>query len=74
MGALFLVVIGLVLFVLPNQPVEGLHEGARPEKRYVRSYQWAWFALLPAFLYGYMEASMNSNFPIYALRIGLEEH
>lgn len=74
MGALFLIVIGLVLFVLPNQPVEGLHEGARPEKRYARSYQWAWFALLPAFLYGYMEASMNSNFPIYALRIGLEEH
>ena len=36
-------------------------------------YRYAWFALVPAFLYGYMEASMNGNFPIYGLRIGFPE-
>ncbi|WP_309118406.1 MFS transporter [Paenibacillus sp.] len=36
-------------------------------------YRYAWFALIPAFLYGYMEASMNGNFPIYGLRVGFPE-
>jgi len=36
-------------------------------------YRIAWIALLPAFLYGYMEASMNGNFPIYGLRVGFPE-
>lgn len=70
---LFLFVMLLVWYKLPNQKTDTIHGGERPEKRYRRSYSWAWFALLPSFLYGYMEASMNSNFPVYALRIGLEE-
>lgn len=32
----------------------------------------AWAPLLPAFGYGVLEASLNSNFPVYGLRIGLE--
>ncbi|WP_039836726.1 MFS transporter, partial [Paenibacillus sonchi] len=39
-------------------------------RRFVRSYSLAWYALIPALLYGYMEASLNSNFPVYGLRIG----
>jgi len=70
---LFLIVMVLVWYVMPDQKADILSEAAQPEKRYRRSYQWAWFALLPSLLYGYMESSMNSNFPVYALRVGLEE-
>lgn len=41
------------------------------ERKYSIIYRTAWFALLPSLLYGYMESSMNSNFPIYGLRMGL---
>lgn len=41
------------------------------QRKYVLIYRLAWFALLPSLMYGYMEASMNSNFPIYGLRTGL---
>ncbi|OPA73993.1 MFS transporter [Paenibacillus selenitireducens] len=71
---LCLVVLAAVVFILPNYQVMGAkNDGPALEKRYLRSFQWAWFALLPAFLYGYTEASMNSSFPIYALRIGLDQ-
>ncbi len=33
----------------------------------------AWFPLLTPLLYGYMEASLNGNFPVYALRSGITE-
>ncbi|NMM55201.1 MFS transporter [Paenibacillus aquistagni] len=71
--ALFILVMLIVWIKLPNQDMNAMHGEARPEKRYARSYQWAWFALLPSFLYGYMESSMNSNFPVYALRLGLDQ-
>ncbi|MCM3290788.1 MFS transporter [Paenibacillus sp. MER 180] len=71
---LFLIVMAIVYVKLPNEEAAMMKDGSRPEKRYRRSYQWAWFALMPAFLYGYMEASMNSNFPVYALRLGMEQH
>ncbi|WP_270182748.1 MFS transporter [Alkalihalobacillus sp. CinArs1] len=31
-----------------------------------------WAALLPSFGYGFLEASLHGNFPVYALRIGLD--
>jgi len=31
----------------------------------------AWWALIPSFIYGYLEASLNGSFPVYALRIGV---
>lgn len=69
---LFLIVLLAVMFLIPNYHVLGGKADGKPvEKRYSRSVQLAWFALLPAFLYGYTEATMNSSFPIYALRIGL---
>lgn len=33
----------------------------------------AWFALIPSILYGFMEASMNGQFPVYGLRSGFTE-
>ncbi|SDT06507.1 Predicted arabinose efflux permease, MFS family [Paenibacillaceae bacterium GAS479] len=40
--------------------------------RFKMVYRIAWFALLPAALYGIMEASMNSSFPLYGSKIGLD--
>lgn len=65
-------VLMLVLMKLPDTKPEKSEHGQLPERRFRRSLAWAWYALLPALLYGYMEAGMNSNFPVYGLRIGLD--
>ncbi|WP_052330061.1 MFS transporter [Thermicanus aegyptius] len=48
---------------------------SRGRKALLREYKetilWGWFALLPAFLYGYLESTLNNNFPVYALREGI---
>lgn len=62
----------LVLFKLPDTKPEKAEHTHLPERRFRSSFTWAWYALLPALLYGYMEAGMNSNFPVYGLRIGYE--
>lgn len=43
------------------------------KKRYIQAIGIGWFALLPSLLYGYMESSMNSNFPLYGLKLGLSD-
>lgn len=68
MGAVLL----LVLMKLPDTKPEKAEHAQLPERRFRRSWAWAWYALIPALLYGYMEAGMNSNFPVYGLRIGLD--
>ncbi|UCZ54061.1 MFS transporter [Bacillus shivajii] len=40
--------------------------------RYKQVFKLAWFALLPGFCFGYMEASLHGNFPVYAMRFGLD--
>ncbi|KOP68759.1 MFS transporter [Bacillus sp. FJAT-18019] len=71
LAVLFLVILLVVWFKLPNLKPEKSESGsAQPSGRYLKSYRLAWFALLPAFLYGYMEAGINSNFPVYGLRSG----
>ncbi|MDP4098651.1 MFS transporter [Paenibacillus sp. P96] len=72
LSGLFLLVLLLVLWKLPDsKPVRQEGEEKRTG-RFRLSYAWAWYALLPAFLYGYMEASLNSNFPVYGLRLGMD--
>lgn len=73
LAILVLLVLVLVLLKLPDLRPEKLKEGERPVKRFRRSYAWAWYALIPALLYGYMESGINSNFPVYGLRVGLNE-
>lgn len=36
-----------------------------------RVYRWGFVALIPAFLYGFLEASLSGSFPVYGLREGL---
>ncbi|MFD1639217.1 MFS transporter [Evansella tamaricis] len=40
--------------------------------RYKQVIKLAWFALLPGFLYGYLEASLHGNYPVYAMRMGID--
>ncbi|MFE0556724.1 MFS transporter [Paenibacillus sp. NPDC058910] len=71
LAVLFLFILLIVLFKLPNLKPEKSENGdQQPAGRYLKSYRLAWFALIPAFLYGYMEAGINSNFPVYGLRSG----
>lgn len=39
--------------------------------RYKKVFSLAWFALLPGFCYGYLEATLHGSFPVYALRSGI---
>lgn len=41
-------------------------------ERYKQVIKLAWFALLPGFCYGYLEASLHGNYPVYAMRMGLD--
>jgi MFS family permease len=73
LAVLVLLVLVLVLVKLPDLRAEKLDAEERPVKRFRRSYALAWYALIPALLYGYMESGINSNFPVYGLRVGLSE-
>ncbi|GKV65883.1 MULTISPECIES: MFS transporter [unclassified Sporosarcina] len=66
----------LSLFYLKNEFPESTPEAASPSLRHTWSqfrnvWRYAWIALLFPFAYGFLEASVSNNFPIYALRIGL---
>ena len=37
-------------------------------KRFGKVFKYAWVAFLPPFGYGFLEASLNGNFPVYAMR------
>ncbi|WP_090821236.1 MFS transporter [Paenibacillus sp. yr247] len=66
----------IVLILLLKRSNERPDRGERVEavhKRASKVLTIAWFPLLTSLLFGYMEASMNSNFPLYGLRVGLTE-
>lgn len=69
-SACFVAVFGLLLQLGNEYPDYGT-EGVTVRQKYSAVYKIAWFALIPSFLYGYMESSLNSNFPVYAPRIGI---
>ncbi|MDU4696890.1 MAG: MFS transporter [Paenibacillus sp.] len=72
LAILFLTIVILAALYLPDRAPEPVRQEEAGEPRKVpQIYRLAWFALLPSLLYGYMESSMNSNFPIYGLRSGL---
>lgn len=72
-SAIFVIVLLLVL-QLRNEYPERIKRDAARENRFMSTYRIAWFVLIPGLLYGLMESSMNSSFPLYGLRIGLEGH
>ncbi|WP_379126946.1 MFS transporter [Paenibacillus sp. sgz500958] len=73
LACLFGLVLFLTLAKLPHSHPDKAEGGESQVKRFGRSYSLAWYALIPALLYGYMEATLNSSFPVYGLRIGFSE-
>ncbi|WP_376717933.1 MFS transporter [Paenibacillus forsythiae] len=71
--ALLFVLVLLPAFSLPDTRPERAAHTEGQARRFRRVYRLAWYALIPALLYGYMEASLNSSFPVYGLREGLSE-
>lgn len=60
------------LFILPNQFPE--RDESSPDvgsKHTVSVFKYAWVALLFPLGYGFLEATLNGNFPVYALQNGM---
>jgi MFS family permease len=63
------------LFFLKNEyPEQGEGKSSffSTFSRFGQVWKYAWVAFLPPFGYGFLEASLNGNFPVYALRIGID--
>ncbi len=60
-----------MLSLVKNQYPEQIEEVDKPSDRYLAVVRLSWLALIPSFVYGFMEATLNNSFPIYALRLGL---
>lgn len=73
-SCLFFVVVLLLVLRMKNEMPERATKGVASENRFLTTYRIAWFVLIPGLLYGLMEASMNSSFPLYGLRIDLSQH
>lgn len=71
--AAFFVAVLLMVLRMSNEFPERAAKGEAGENRFFATYRIAWFVLIPGFLYGLMESSMNSNFPLYGLRIDLSQ-
>ncbi len=66
----------VTIFLLKNEfPVQDSIEDTsffNTFKRFGQVWKYAWIAFLPPFCYGFLEGSLNGNFPVYALRIGID--
>ncbi len=64
----------LLILQMKNEfPASDLETGSQLStwSRYKEVFRLAWFALLPGFGYGFLEASLHGNYPVYALRSGM---
>ncbi|QHT60457.1 MFS transporter [Paenibacillus lycopersici] len=73
MNLLLFAIVFLFLMALKPEYPEAAQPSAENGNRFLSVYRIAWFALLPAMLYGLLESTMNSNFPLYGLRIALSK-
>jgi len=65
----------LFLFFIQNDFPEdevGMHSVSSTFERFRQAFKYAWVAFLPPLGYGFLEASLNGSFPVYALRIGFD--
>jgi MFS family permease len=69
--ALFYLAAFLMLTRLKNDFPEPSEQTANKENRYAAVIRLGWMALLPSFIYGYLEVTLNVNFPVYAIRSGI---
>ncbi|RJX37821.1 MFS transporter [Paenibacillus pinisoli] len=73
-SSVFFITVLLLVLRTANEWPERAARGAKTENRFLTTYRVAWFVLIPGFLYGLMESSMNSNFPLYGMRIDISQH
>ncbi|NRR04235.1 MFS transporter [Brevibacillus sp. RS1.1] len=70
-----LLVLYLIAFLLlsriKNEFPAQIEQTEKKQNKYAFVLRLAWLALIPSFLYGFMETSLNGSFPVYALRTGL---
>ncbi|MDN9010565.1 MFS transporter [Brevibacillus laterosporus] len=55
----------------PEVKANGGKKVVKSREKYKMVIQMTWLALIPAFLYGFMETTLNGSFPIAALRTGI---
>lgn len=68
-------IVWLSLWTLRNEwpeEMDTVHHDVGTFKRFLQTGKIAWAAFLPPFAYGFMEASLHGNFPVYALRTGID--
>ncbi|MDQ0253958.1 MFS family permease [Evansella vedderi] len=67
---------GFIIFLKNEWPSSDFETASQLNTlaRYKEVVKLAWFALLPGFCYGYLEASLHGNYPVYAMRMGLDIH
>ncbi|WP_240620227.1 MFS transporter [Peribacillus acanthi] len=63
-----------VFFLQNEKPDQGVETSnfLGTLQRFGKVCKYAWVAFLPPFGYGFLESTMNGNFPVYALRIGMD--
>lgn len=75
-SALLCLIVWSFMFFVRNQMPEAhdVGTGANTSSlgRFIQTGKIAWVALLPAFGYGFLEATLHGIFPVYGLRIGHE--
>ncbi|RPF50571.1 MFS transporter [Aquisalibacillus elongatus] len=72
-GTLCFIVWTLMFFIRNEFPVQddGIEvTSTRSIGRFAGTVKYAWVAFLGPFAYGFLEASLHGNFPVYAMRIG----
>ncbi|WP_281426344.1 MFS transporter [Paenibacillus agaridevorans] len=73
-SSLFFAIVLCLVLRIPNEWPERSATASSLGRRHLKTYKLAWFVLIPGLLYGLMESSMNSSFPLYAIRLGLDQH
>lgn len=61
----------MLLARIKNEFPDAIQQTEKKQNKYVTVLRLGWLALIPSFLYGFMETSLNGSFPVYALRTGL---
>ncbi|MFD2370437.1 MFS transporter [Brevibacillus sp. GCM10020057] len=61
----------LLLGQIKNEYPDAIAASEKKQNKYAVVLRYGWLALIPSFLYGYMETSLNGSFPVYAMRSGI---
>ncbi|MGD9677719.1 MAG: MFS transporter [Vulcanibacillus sp.] len=72
---IFIIIIIVVLQLVNLKPekIQATISSTESNNKYIKVYALAGIALVPMFIYGFLEATLNVGFPIFGLRTGLDE-